>query len=76
MKRPKKNPELSEALSQLKDWAVIERTLTDDRGAQKAWRDVEEWAAGTALKYRVELAPPVSPSNSELSQRPSGDNHQ
>lgn len=65
MKRPKKNPELSEALSQLRDWAVIERKLTDDRAAIKAWRDVEEWAAGTALKYRVELAKPISPSNDQ-----------
>ena len=68
MKRSKKNPDLAEVLSQLRDWSVIERKLTEDPGAHKTWRDVEDWAKGTALKYRVELAPPVSPSNAELSR--------
>ena len=63
MKRSKKNPDLAEALSHLRDWSVIERKLTEDPGAHKTWRDVEDWAKGTALKYRIELAPPVSPSN-------------
>lgn len=63
MKRPKKNPELSETLSQLRDWAVIERKLTDDPAAHKVWRDVEDWAQGVALKYRVELAAGISSEN-------------
>jgi hypothetical protein len=61
MKRSKKNPDLAEALSHLRDWCVIERKLTDDPGEYKVWRDIADWAAGAAIKYRVELARPVSP---------------
>lgn len=74
MKRPKKNPDLSEALSHLRDWARIERKLTDDPAAHKVWRDVEDWTAGVALKYRAELAPTVSPSNAGAVARQPGAN--
>lgn len=69
MKRSKKNPDLAEALSHLRDWSVIERKLTEDPGAHKTWRDVEDWAKGTALKYGVELARPVSPANEIVEAR-------
>ena len=63
MKRPKKNPELVAALSQLRDWAVIERKITADPAARKAWRDVEDWAKGVARDSRLELAPELSSEN-------------
>lgn len=58
MKRPRKNPELSEVLSQLREWAVIERKLSEDKGARKAWLDVKEWSEGAAMKYKIEIIKP------------------
>lgn len=55
MKKPT-NHALRETLSQLKDWAEIEMKIAEHPAARKAWRDVSEWADGTAIKHHITLS--------------------
>lgn len=50
------NEALRETLSQLKDWAEIEMKIAEHPAARKAWRDVSEWADGTASNHRLKLS--------------------
>lgn len=72
MKRPKKNPDLAQALADLRDWAWLEAKVEQTGKGQRQWLDVRDWAEGTAMKYRVELPKP-SPSNA--SGEPRGPNN-
>lgn len=62
-----KNRELSEALRDLHDWADAKITL-DPR--ESYWREVQEWAQGTAAKYGVTMRRrKSSPSNASVEAR-------
>jgi hypothetical protein len=55
-----KNPQAitpTQLLSELRQWALIEGKLTDDKEARKAWNQIIEWADGTALKFNLPLKP-------------------
>ena len=52
----KTNHDLRTVLSELKDWAAIEGFISETPEARKAWRDVGEWAEGTAAKHKITLA--------------------
>ncbi len=54
MPKPEKK-ELAEVLTQLREWALIERLLVSDPAALKAWREVAEWAEGTASHHQIKL---------------------
>lgn len=52
----KKNPQLSQVLSELRDWARIEALTCPTKSH---WLDVAYWAEGTAIKYKVQLVPTI-----------------
>ena len=57
-----KNRELSEALRDLHDWADAEIAL--DPRVSYQWRQIQDWAQGTAAKYGVTMRRrKSSPSN-------------
>jgi protein subunit release factor A len=55
---PKRLAELAESLHNLRDMARLESSCcsTNELGARKVWREVEDWADGTAMKYKLNLA--------------------
>jgi hypothetical protein len=54
-KPPKVTPQ--DLLSELRQWALIEGKLTDDKAAHKAWNEIIQWAEGTAIRYQIPLKP-------------------
>lgn len=54
-KPPKVTPQ--DLLSELRQWALIEGKLTDDKAARKAWNEIIQWAEGTAIRYQIQLKP-------------------
>jgi hypothetical protein len=52
---PKVTPQ--DLLSELRQWALIEGKLTDDKAARKAWHEIIQWAEGTAIRYKIPLKP-------------------
>jgi hypothetical protein len=52
----KTNHDLRTVLSELKDWAGLEGFLAETPEARKAWREVGEWAEGTATKHKITLS--------------------
>lgn len=54
---PKRLAELAKVLNDLRCWADIEGSLHPYGTSEKQiWREVGEWADGTAMKYKLNLA--------------------
>ena len=62
-----KNRDLSEALRDLHDWAAAEIAMAPHHSYH--WRQVQDWAQGTAAKYGVTMRRRKSSrSNAELTR--------
>ena len=72
---PKRLTELATALHDLREWARIEASIGDDSeiAIQKVWREVMDWADGTAAKYKLNLNFECGAAAPETANIPKGD---